>query len=192
MINFDDYPILRERMADLKELSKDNSINETPCYLTESSIRAVDFDKVKTAYVNHLGLSEETATSVDALAYVASHLALIEFKNGEMKSEKRKVKDKIRDSLMILCDISGKTISDTRKNLDFILVYNQNKNPLPNQFKKGIIQESPSRTSIGKYFSQKGGQEYILFDLERYKTLYFREVHTYSKEEFERYISGGN
>lgn len=69
MINFDDYPILRERMADLKELSKDNSINETPCYLTESSIRAVDFDKVKTAYVNHLGLSEETTVCLALTHY---------------------------------------------------------------------------------------------------------------------------
>jgi len=72
--------------------------------------------------------------------------------------------------------------------MDFILAYNLEKNPLPNQLTKGMVQESNSHTAIGKYFLQKGGQEYILLDLERFKKLYFREVHTYSQEEFEQYI----
>ena len=190
MIKIEDYAIFKEQITVLKELSKDNSVKELPCYMTEIKAAAVDFDKVKTKYVNELGLSEEAATSVDALINIMEHLTMIEFKNGNMKGEKRKVKDKIRDSLMIFCDITGKNISETRQSMDFILVYNLEKNPLPNQLTKGIVQESKSRTAIGKHFLQKGGQEYILFDLERFKKLYFREVHTYSQKEFEQYITG--
>ena len=51
------------------------------------------------------------------------------------------------------------------------------------------------RTEISRYFLGKGNQELILFDLERYQHLYFREVHTYTKEQFGNYIektlSGG-
>lgn len=49
---------------------------------------------------------------------------IIEFKNGDMKSEKRRVKDKIRDSLLLFCDITEMRIAETRKAMDFILVYN--------------------------------------------------------------------
>ena len=68
---------------------------------------------------------------------------------------------------------------------------NEEKNLLPNQYKK----QTPSRTEISRYFLGKGNQELILFDLERYQHLYFREVHTYTKEQFGNYIektlSGG-
>ena len=100
----------------------------------------------------------------------------------------RNIKDKIRDSLLLFCDLTKQTISDTRKNLDFIVVYNEEKNPLPNQFKKQAVSDAPSRIAIGKYFLGKGNEELIRFDLERYKHLYFREVHTYTKAEFDKYI----
>lgn len=41
---------------------------------------------------------------------------------------------------------------------------------------------------IGKHVSQKAGEELIRFDLERFKSLYFRDVHTYTEKEFETYI----
>ena len=69
-----------------------------------------------------------------------------------------------------------------------IVVYNEEKNPLPNQFKKQAVSDAPSRIAIGKYFLSKGNEELIRFDLERYKHLYFREVHTYTKAEFDKYI----
>lgn len=50
------------------------------------------------------------------------------------------------------------------------------------------MQESHSRLEIAKYFSEKAKREFIRFDLERFKKLYFRDVHTYSEEEFESYI----
>ena len=79
-------------------------------------------------------------------------------------------------------------IAVTRKKAELFIVYNLERNPLPNQLKKGVVQESPSRLAIANYIADKAGEEHILFDLERYQKLYFREVHTYSKEKFAEYL----
>ena len=185
MLDFDKYPIFCQNRGRLRELSRDGSGAEDG-YVTESGIEAVDFDGVKRAYTRELGLSDESAASVDALIFHGGRVVFIEFKNGKVVN--RDIKSKIRDSLLIFCDIVSKSISDTRREADFVLVYNFDKNPLPNQLTGGMVQESPSREEIAKYFLKKGGSELIRFDLEKYKSLYFREIHTYTKEEFEGYL----
>ena len=185
MKEFEKIATFKDNRNSLRELSKDNS--DGIQYMTESMIEAVDFDALKTGYVNALGLSEEAVSSVDALILTENCQVFVEFKNGDMKNEKRKVKDKVRDSLLLFCDIAKKDISYTRQYMDFVLVYNLEKNPIPNQLTKGV-QESPSRVDIAKYFSKKAGEEFIRFELERFKKVYFRNVHTYSSEEFEDYL----
>lgn len=186
MLELDSYPIFAENKNTLKETSKDDSDGSDIQYMTEVEWEVVNFDLVKRHYVNTLGLSENNAASVDAVIQFEDHCAFVEFKNGKVNN--RNVKDKARDSLLIFSGITGKTISYTRENLDFIVVYNLEKNPLPNQLKKGVLQESPSRIAIGNYFAEKAHENYILFDLERYEKLYFRKVRTYSKEQFEEYL----
>ena len=79
--------------------------------------------------------------------------------------------------------------------MESMISNNEEKNLLPNQYKKQTNTDAPSRTEISRYFLGKGNQELILFVLERYQHLYFREVHTYTKEQFGNYIektlSGG-
>ncbi len=186
MIKIDDYDILCDNKMTLKELSKDDSDNENIEYVTDSMLVATNFDLVKRLYTNSLGLSEEVVSSADALVETNDSIALIEFKNGTVVN--REIKDKARDSLLILCDIIEKEISYTRKYLDFVLVYNESKNPLPNQYTKGVVRDSSSRLNISKYFLQKGKEEIVLYDLNRYKGIYFREIHTYTQEEFEEYL----
>lgn len=190
MIDWKDYKIFSDNLSNLKEISKDDSDKENIDYMTDSLKEAVNFDAVKTEYTNGLNLSEENATSVDGIFEMSNHLIFIEFKNGNMKNQKRSVKDKIRDSLLIFCDITGKQVKDTREWLEFILVYNVEKNPMPHQVTKEEteVQESVSRTNIAKYFSSKAKKEFIRFDLEKFKDLYFYDVHTYSKEEFAEYL----
>ena len=84
-----------------------------------------------------------------------------------------------RKYINIYCDIYKKYISDMRKCDEFILIYNESKN-------------SSSRTEIGKYFSQKAGKEFGMFGLERYKKLYFQDIHTYTKSEFENFLNEKN
>ena len=193
MNDFGIYSMFADHKSTLKECSEDNSDGSTIKFMTESQIEAVNFDKFKTKYTNDLRLSEECAASADALLQTDTGLAFVEFKNGKVNN--RNVKDKIRDSLLLFCDFTQKTISYTREYVDFIVVYNEEKNPLPNQYKKQMTADAPSRTEISRYFLGKGNQELILFDLERYQHLYFRKVHTYTKEQFGNYIektlSGG-
>lgn len=187
MINLESYKIFRENKETLKEASKDDSDISNVQYMTESKKEAVNFDRVKRHYVNALGLSEDNAASVDAIMQWEDHIDFIEFKNGKVNN--RNVKDKIRDSLLLFLDITGKNIQYSRENLDFIVVYNLEKNPLPNQLKKGTPQESPSSIAIADYFLKKAHKKLIRFDLERYEKLYFRKIHTYPKEKFEEYLN---
>lgn len=153
MIELADYAIFQAHKNSLHELSKDDSDYNNIVYMTDSKIAAVDFDAVKREYANELGLSEEVAASADALLDAADGIAFIEFKNGKVNN--RNVKDKVRDSLLIFCDIVQKELSYTRENVDFILVYNLTKNPMPNQLNKNAVQESLSRTEIAQHFLQK-------------------------------------
>ncbi len=186
MINVDLYPILNDNIESLKETSKDDSDTNNIQYMTTSEIAVVNFDLVKRSYVNGFGLSEEVATSVDAIVPMKDGILFVEFKNGKVNN--RNIKDKARDSLLIFLEIIGKNITFSRSNIDFVVVYNIEKNPLPNQITKGKLQETPSRIVIADFFMKKAKKELILFDLERYEKLYFRNIHTYSKEEFEEYL----
>ena len=163
MMEYNLYETFREHISTLKECSKDHSDPDCIKFMTESQLEAINFDTVKTKYANDLVLSEECAASVDALLETDENIAFVEFKNGKVNN--RNIKDKIRDSLLLFCDLTKQTISDTRKNLDFIVVYNEEKNPLPNQFKKQAVSDAPSRIAIGKYFLGKGNEELIRFDL---------------------------
>ena len=177
-----------DNLSSLKEISKDDSDKSNIQYMTKSLLEVINFDEVKKKYINSLGLSEDNASSVDGILEIGDRVDFIEFKNGKMKNEKRNVKDKIRDSLLMFCDITEKQICDTREQVEFILVYNQEKNPVHGRVVSEEIQESYSRIEIAKYFSKKAKKEFIRFDLEKFKKLYFRDVHTYSEEEFKDYI----
>lgn len=187
MMNLNDYEIFHKNKSSMQELSKDDRSADRIQHMTNSLLPAVNFDMVKRSYTNGLGLSEDHAASVDGLACTADSVVFLEFKNGKVSN--RDVKNKIRDSLLIFCDITKKDVSYTRHNMDFVLIYNEAVNRLPNQLGKNVVQDSPSRTAISKRIAQMGNQELILFGLERYKKLYFREVHTYTKGEFEDYLN---
>lgn len=169
--------IFANNLSTLKETSKDNSNKNKNEFMTESELEVVNFDRVKTKYANTLGLSEEAARSVDALTSIGGVKTLIEFKNGCMDTEKSKVRDKVRDSLLLLCDIVGCSICDTRENYNFILVYNEDKN-------------YKARISIAQNVSNKAGERLILHGLERFEKLYFKKVITCTEKEFEELLSG--
>ena len=186
MINLELYSILQNNKASLRATSKDDSDPSSIQYMTSSETDAVNFDLVKRHYTNEFGLSEDSITSVDAIIPLRDRILFIEFKNGKVNN--RNIKDKARDSLLVFLDIIGKNTAFSRTNIDFIVVYNLEKNPLSKQVQNGQLQETPSRISIADHFMEKAGSEFIRFDLERYKKLSFRNIHTYSKERFEKYL----
>ena len=186
MIKLELYPILLDNRESLRETSKDDSGPNDIQYMTSSETEVVNFDLVKRHYVNGFGLSEDAITSVDAIVPLEDRILFIEFKNGQVNN--RNIKDKARDSLLVFLEIIGENIAFSRSNIDFIVVYNLEKNPLPRQVQKGQLQETPSRDSIADHYMGKAIKEIICLDLERYQRLYNRNIHTYSKERFEEYL----
>ena len=159
----------------IKEISKDSKNDE---YMSESEYEIYNFDKIKTLYLNGLKLSEEVCKSVDGLMFLDNDKHyFLEFKNGKVKNQDLRLK--VKASVNIYCDICKKYISDMRETDELILIYNDKEN-------------SPSRAAIGKWVSKKAGEKFGMFGLGRYKKLYFKDVHAYTKNEFEVFVDKVN
>lgn len=205
MIDFASCELLIQNTVPLKNVSFDSDAKE---YMTESLIQVVNFDAVKNAYIEKLAIRDETGSapkSCDAL-YLGKNgeIVFIEFKNGKLdKDQRNDIRIKILDSLLIFFDITGKVLNFIRNNVHFILVYNEEKNPTyskdeslvqneeknPTYSNSGpIVQNEEERTFIKNNFIKDGGNNYIRFKLRRYKKMYFKEVYTYTKKEFEKYF----
>lgn len=88
-INLDEYNLFNDSKATLKETSADTRDNATTEYMVYSEMEVINFDVVKTKYMNSLSASEECAKSCDALAQINNDIIFIEFKNGSMKNKKK-------------------------------------------------------------------------------------------------------
>lgn len=106
----------------LKETSRDS--NNKEC-MTESNITVINFDDAKARYMSRFKPSENMK-SVDALARGEDDIPyMIEFKNGNIDGAD--IRSKIKDSVLILCDLCGKRIEDARNEIVFVLVINLSK-----------------------------------------------------------------
>jgi len=176
----------------LKQTSKDDNNEE---YMTESTIRVINFDSVGgDKYSKNNKLNIQLKTNDVLFLHNDKKYTFIEFKNGKLldktnKIDIKKLKDielKILNSLFVLGDIEEKSLSSLKEITDYILVYNEEKNT-PN--------ERNSIFEIGNYFINQGNissektkterEEIICFGLEKFKGYCFKNIHTYSKEEFE-------
>jgi len=177
----------------LKQTSKDDNNEE---YMTESQIKVINFDSVGgDKYTRNNNLSIQLKTNDVLFLHNDERYTFIEFKNGKLldKSNRidiKKLKDielKILNSMFVLGDIEGKSLNTLKEITNYILVYNEEKNS-PN--------EKNSISEIGNYFVNQGSSlsvgentfdkdEIICFGLEKFKNYCFKNVHTYSKEEFE-------
>ena len=177
----------------LNQTSKDDNNEE---YMTESQIKVINFDSVGgDKYTRNNNLSIQLKTNDVVFLHNDERYTFIEFKNGKLldKSNRidiKKLKDielKILNSMFVLGDIEGKSLNTLKEITNYILVYNEEKNS-PN--------EKNSISEIGNYFVNQGSNlsivestfekdEIICFGLEKFKGYCFKNVHTYSKEEFE-------
>lgn len=176
----------------LKQTSKDDNNEE---YMTESTIKVINFDSVGgDKYSKNNRLNIQLKTNDVLFLHDNKKYTFIEFKNGKLldktnKIDIKKLKDielKILNSLFVLGDIEEKSLSSLKEITDYVLVYNEEKNT-PN--------ERNSISEIGNYFINQGNissektktekEEIICFGLEKFKGYCFKNVHTYSKEEFE-------
>ena len=196
MCDLNEYAIFREHVSTFRETCVDQSDGERNALLTQSERKVINFDEVKNEYIKGLHLTEAPCSN-DALFDAGNGiLAFVEFKNGDIKGEKvYDLRKKIYDSVLIFSDITDLTISDTRTFMDYILVYNREKNPerLDTQPKdhndnNTTIQESQSYEHFVDFVSDRAKTETIRFGLKKFKDYLFRNVHTYDEVQFEWYL----
>lgn len=167
MKHLSDFPLFAENQFTLQKASEDTSKTPPVC-MVSSKRNAVDFDTVKTRYTSCLRLRNHSAASIDAMYEYEDAIVFVEFKNGN-KSVNRNINDKLRDSLLIYCDITKSTISDTRTDVIFVLVLNDQK-----------IKE---KTKIHMNVAQRS--ENTQYDFVKYKGIYFSDVCIITADEFE-------
>ncbi len=159
------------KRTSLKETSYDFAHDE---YMTESNIAVIDFDKVKTDYMNKHKHSEEDAKSVDAIARGKDGiLYMIEFKNGKFKNEADNIREKVKDSLLILFDLCKKRLEDARKEIVFVLVINSSHAALTEQDKLAILG------------ANKSGKASTVCKLDRIARVFVKKVLIYDRDELE-------
>lgn len=144
----------------------------------------IDFDKVKEDYCQKYKACGKASQSVDALVVDKNNrIIFIEFKNGNLKNKKSKLKSKLRDSLLIFNDLNNLKLDFSRKNCEYILVYNYDKNI-------NLVQTERREAGlmmIQNTLANLGGQEFVHFGLHPLKGVFVSEVHTYSKQDFDSY-----
>lgn len=190
MISLKDNHIFSQNYTTLKKASINNASSKKDSYMTECEFKVVDFDKVKESYIKGLKL-QETPSSNDCLLEFDNELYFIEFKDGNMKDEIHKVRRKIFESLLIFSDITTTSISYTRKNVNYILVYNKIKSKefiqkrRDKKLGKTEVQESSSLKNFSNMLSELSNYNMDIFELKKsFCPIYFKNVFTYDKEQF--------
>lgn len=181
------------KLCELKATSRDKS---NSAYMTESALRVCNFDTFSKKYVGKK-YAKSKPHSIDALFKddATGQLYFIEFKNGTLVNKIESFKDELKlkfyCSLFVLLD-SG-VIADyeySRKNINFILVYNDAKNILQEkQDSASSKQEEYTFETFADRYYELAGKPPVLFNLdENYKGLLFRSVNTYNQQQFEKFF----
>lgn len=172
--------IFKNYQQTLKNISIDDHDLKNPEYMTESDYIAVNFDKVKEEYVRRHGLYYHPKSS-DAIVEKDGKITIIEFKNGNIDRELVKaIREKMLSSVVMYCDLENRTPTFTRENVDFILVYNYDKNP----FKANQIKNSRWKDDLRKGLYKKAKLRFKQFGLEQFEGYIFKNVYTYSMRDF--------
>ena len=169
------------KIDDLKKGLKETSFSKSHQeYMTYSKMKVIDFDEFKNQYVSENKIKSEGIKSNDALYFGRDKDYFIEFKNGKITNEiVFDIRKKIYDSILIFCDYYSKTLKDTREKMEYILVYDCNlKHPTK-------FEEEKSDKKFLQNLMANSNSEIIKFGLRDFESYFFKNVHTYSKEEFE-------
>lgn len=185
MKDYKSIPIFNSNIESIKEVSYDDKNKE---YMITSQLQVINFDKVKKEYCKNFSI-KSPPKSCDGLYISGDKIFLLEFKNGKVDSFD--VGRKIYDSILIFSDLTESRISETRKNVEYILIYNKEKNNSGREDEKNSarnIQQSENYEKLEQSFFKIAKEEMKKFNLERFETYVLKEIHTYTKEEFEKFF----
>lgn len=181
----------------LDDSDKNNPVNMVDIDEDISSDIVIDFDDVKTDFCGKFHKSNEVFKSADALFYseTKNKIIFVEFKNGKV----RDVKTKLKDSLLVFSNIVDVDLKFCRKYLEYIVVYNYEKNTkYVEQEKCDYRKEEQNKSqSLSKEYIEGfvkplfklAKDEIILWDLEIMRDICVSNVHTYTVDEFVKYYS---
>ena len=192
--------IFANNKKSLCEVPLDDSDKNYPVYIIDESYEyfqdtVIDFDDVKTAFCKSFAKSNEVFKSADALYFdeVKNKLIFVEFKNGKV----RDVKTKLKDSLLVFSNIVDVDLKFCRKYLEYIVVYNYEKNKKYVEQEKGKYrkEEQNKSQSLSKEYIEGfvkplfklAKDEIILWDLEIMRDICVSNIHTYTVQEFIEY-----
>lgn len=197
MISFKNEDFFIDCKSTLTKTSFNQEANKA---MINSSIEVIDFDKAKCKYIQGKDVGI-TPTSNDALWIKEDELVFVEFKDGNMRSEIYKVKRKNFESLLIFLDIIEETISFSRASITYILVYNEENSKKyidkiikermlkEQELQKDEVLESSAFDSIANVLGDLSKHNMDIFGLrQQFKNMYFKEVYTFTKSEFKKYI----
>jgi len=173
--------------------------------MINSQMEVYSFDKVKEWYVtNKIPKVNPHPKSNDALYIGENESFFIEFKNGKIDNAVNfEINKKIYDSLFILFDMEDwydskhnriNSISYTRENMNYILVYNQENYAKTEETRlttEGInrqkkrLTNSKNRDDLFANLRKLGREEMIKFGLDQFKDYFFKNIYTYTEKEFE-------
>lgn len=170
--------LFNKNIRSLKDISLDKSNDQ---YMVKLPNKAIDFDNFKKDYCRKINSHQNNTSSADALFYHQDKLLMVEFKNGQLAKMRHSdlemmLKNKMLHSLLMFCDVTGTTISFTRKNLVFILVYNEEKNKI-------------FKNKIRKHISSKAKTHIVRFGLDKFPEFFYNDVQTLTAEQFVSYIN---
>lgn len=194
--------IIDERNSTLKDTSYDE---DNKVYMVDCELEVCSFDDVKEWYVkNRIPLAKPNPKSNDALFFDKEEVFFIEFKNGKINNAVNfELNKKIYDSLLMLFDLGYvdsnerevDSISYTRENMNYILVYNEEKYlqvGATRQTKEGFdrqkveVTASKHRDLLFSTVKKLANDELIKFGLDQFRNYLFKNVHTYTVKEFEK------
>lgn len=160
--------------------------------MINSKFKVINFDSYVKKHLKMYPInSNRIPNSNDALFYYKDTFYFIEFKKSKEKNIKRILKNiylKFFESLLILLETLDETISYSRKNINYILVYDEDDNP-----RDSIISNLHNLSipkSENKDYEDDSDDDYNYnyknFGLEKFENLYVLKVYTYTKSDFER------
>ena len=145
-------------------------------YMTNSQYEVYNFDKIKEDFCKRNYKDENLLTSNDGiLLHTNDNLYFIEFKSGVLNDkEKSNIKRKIFDSIFILLHYIDEkiNINDLRKYLNYILVYDEDKNGY-NKIRQNVDKDARNGN---QWFSK----------IKILENLYFKEVKLMTIDDFNK------
>ena len=164
------------------------------CKIAQDEV--INFDKVKNEFCKYYNKHPKGVfSSSDILIYseVKRKFIFVEFKNGSTSG----VNKKLKDSLIIFANIAKEDLDYCRKNFEYIVVYNYDKNKDNIEQKR---KEKKNKQDIDKHYKDgfanklyelrnDKDDELILFGLDLMKDICVSDVHTYTVDEFVKYYS---